>query len=292
MLSKFVIFLKKPYPLNVNSFKELPIITGFSFFVSLFLILFQPFGLDRFQHPHKNLLLVGVGAICFVVQAVDNYLLPRILRRPFNEDKWNIGREIVWNGWLFMSIILVLAFYWAYVSGAALTANYLLLYTINSLLFVLLLLPSCIMLNYIRLIKKRLRATETLSHRLQSSEAFANGADIELRSDSGTDQVKLSTLNLLFIQSHDNYSNVVSRDNGKTEERLLRSSLRNLERQLSQRFIVRCHRSFIVNLAQVRSVTGNARHYTLLLRSHALPIPVSRESEKQILQLLEDLNQR
>ena len=141
MLSRFAIFLKKPYPLNVNSFKELPIITGFSFFVSLFLILFQPFGLDRFQHPHKNLLLVGVGGICFVVQSVDNYLLPRVFRGPFNADKWNLGREIVWNGWLFMSTILILAFYWAYVGGAELNTNYLLLYTFNSLLFAVLFLP-------------------------------------------------------------------------------------------------------------------------------------------------------
>ncbi len=94
---------------------------------------------------------------------------------------------------------------------------------------------------------------------------------------------------LLFIQSCDNYANVVRQKNGSTTEKLLRSSLKNIEEQITLPFIVRCHRSFIVNLSLVRAITGNSRNYTLSLKNYPTPIPVSRESEKHVLELLEKL---
>jgi hypothetical protein len=291
MVFKISTFLRKPYPLNINFFKNLPVVTGFSVFVTLFLILYQPMGLNRFQHPNKTTILIGVGIICFLGLSTQILTIPRILRKAFSEESWSVGREVMWEAWLCLSTIFVLAVYWSIITGTQLTARYLLIYTVNSVLFTAFFLPSCIMLNYIRLIKKKLKTAEALSQRLQSSKNLANAPEIELRSENGTDKVQVSTGNLLFIQSQDNYANIVKCDNGKTEETLLRSSLKNLEQQLSAPFVIRCHRSFIVNLTQVRSVMGNARHYTLIFKNHAQLIPVSRESEKQILRLLEDLNQ-
>jgi len=94
---------------------------------------------------------------------------------------------------------------------------------------------------------------------------------------------------LLFIQSCDNYANIVRQKNGNTTEKLLRSSLKNIEEQITLPFVVRCHRSFIVNLSLVQAITGNSRNYTLSLKNYHTPIPVSRESEKHVLELLEKL---
>jgi DNA-binding LytR/AlgR family response regulator len=110
-----------------------------------------------------------------------------------------------------------------------------------------------------------------------------------LVSETGKEKIRLTVDELLYIQSCDNYARVVIRKNGKSEETLIRSSLKNLEQQISSPYIVRCHRSFIVNLVRTRSNTGNSRNYTLSLENCERAIPVSRESEKRGLQFLEGL---
>ncbi|MCH8125717.1 LytTR family transcriptional regulator [candidate division KSB1 bacterium] len=58
------------------------------------------------------------------------------------------------------------------------------------------------------------------------------------------------------------------RENTGVKETLLRSSLKRLEQQIPFSFIVCCHRSFIINLRKVNSITGNANGYRLLLQKH------------------------
>ncbi|RYZ20584.1 MAG: LytTR family transcriptional regulator, partial [Sphingobacteriales bacterium] len=82
----------------------------------------------------------------------------------------------------------------------------------------------------------------------------------------------------LYIESSDNYSTVVYLKNNQPVKTLLRSSLSRLETQLSgNAVLVRCHRSFIVNLENVEKVTGNAQGYKLHLHEGNFQIPVARK---------------
>jgi DNA-binding LytR/AlgR family response regulator len=81
---------------------------------------------------------------------------------------------------------------------------------------------------------------------------------------------------LLFIESSDNYCTVVYLENGQLVKPLLRSSLSRLESQIDMPHIVRCHRSYVVNLDRVERVTGNAQGYKLHLMGGQLQVPVAR----------------
>lgn len=94
----------------------------------------------------------------------------------------------------------------------------------------------------------------------------------------------------LFIQSSDNYSNIVWQEDSQNKKTLIRSSMKRLEEQIPVSFIIRCHRSFIVNLSRVYSVSGNANGYRLYLKNHAEPIPVTRRFGKRVLQVLEKVS--
>ena len=72
------------------------------------------------------------------------------------------------------------------------------------------------------------------------------------------DSIELFAESLFYIESSDNYSTIFYEKAGKLQKELLRSSLTRLESQISSESIVRCHRSFIVNLDKVEKVTGNA----------------------------------
>jgi len=82
---------------------------------------------------------------------------------------------------------------------------------------------------------------------------------------------------LSFIEGSDNYSTVYWHDEGVLKNKMLRITLKSLEEQLSDfDYIIRCHKSFIINLNEELSITGNAKAY--FLESSYLPkrIPISR----------------
>ena len=83
-------------------------------------------------------------------------------------------------------------------------------------------------------------------------------------------------MKLLFIESADNYSEVVFLQNGQPKKTLLRGSLSRFEEQAHHPDVVRCHRSFVVNLQRVESISGNAQGYKLQLQNYPSPIPVAR----------------
>jgi DNA-binding LytR/AlgR family response regulator len=55
-----------------------------------------------------------------------------------------------------------------------------------------------------------------------------------------------------------------------------------MEQKVPDPKLFRCHRSFIVNLAQVKSVSGNAQGYRLHFSDPSITIPVSRTAGKEL----------
>ena len=58
--------------------------------------------------------------------------------------------------------------------------------------------------------------------------------------------------NLYYIAAADNYVDIVYLNNGKVKHFLLRQSLKNVEEQFADRGLVRCQRSYMVNLSKVK----------------------------------------
>ena len=90
---------------------------------------------------------------------------------------------------------------------------------------------------------------------------------------------------LLYLESQDNYLVVVHLQDGAPNSRLIRSSLKRVE-AMNVPGLVRCHRSFMVNLAQVRSCGGNQHGLKLHLPAVDQPIPASRAYARAILDAL------
>ena len=71
---------------------------------------------------------------------------------------------------------------------------------------------------------------------------------------------------------------------------LLRSSLSRLEAQIIDRSnIVRCHRSYVVNLDRVERVTGNAQGYKLHLFGGQFQVPVARRYNDSLIGQLKSM---
>ena len=100
---------------------------------------------------------------------------------------------------------------------------------------------------------------------------------LTLSSDTGKDEITLKINDLLFIESSENYATVVYLKQNTPTRALLRNTLSRLESQANQPDVVRCHRSFVVNLNQIERVTGNAQGYKLHLVGGSFVVPVARQ---------------
>lgn len=133
----------------------------------------------------------------------------------------------------------------------------------------------------------------TTDHSREENTLTGSATDSEghlsLVGENNTERIEVPLDQLLYIQSQDNYSSIACAARAGVKHLLLRSSLKRLEQQIDIPFVIRCHRSFIVNLSKVQSVEGNARGYRLSLESGEEAIPVSRESGKEVLNTLERL---
>jgi adenylate cyclase len=100
-----------------------------------------------------------------------------------------------------------------------------------------------------------------------------------------TDTKEELTLNLnqlLYIEAQENYSRVVWIDHDELQERLLRVTLKNIETQIIDDNIVRCHRSYIINTKVRFTILGNSNGYRLKSKFLKETIPISRSLGKEI----------
>ncbi len=129
------------------------------------------------------------------------------------------------------------------------------------------------LLNYTRLLRKYGGGDLAVK---QSLTEFHPSQTLTFMAENEKDTLTLALDELLFIESADNYSEIVFLQNEKTKKSLLRGSLSRFEEQAQHPDVLRCHRSYIVNLGQVESISGNAQGYKLQLKNCATPIPVAR----------------
>ncbi len=95
-----------------------------------------------------------------------------------------------------------------------------------------------------------------------------------------SDSRNFSISSLLYVESQKN--NLIF--HFETESVMkVRMTLKSLQEQLQEfTFLIRCHRSFLVNMNKVKEINGNAQGFTLELENEKDYIPVSRSYMKKI----------
>jgi DNA-binding LytR/AlgR family response regulator len=103
------------------------------------------------------------------------------------------------------------------------------------------------------------------------------------------DQVKFSvkSKDILYLESTDNYVTVYFSNEGKVSKHMIRTSLKNIENAELSVKLLRCHRSFIVNLENVLWMKKEGRNFVLKIKNIESFIPVSRSYIPQFKSLLQ-----
>ena len=100
---------------------------------------------------------------------------------------------------------------------------------------------------------------------------------VNLYDNSGTLRLTLNIESLYYLESEDNYIRVYYKHNDKVLSYMLRCRTRSIEESLKGSCMVRCHRSFIVNINKISVMEEERRmHYIRLDDESIKRIPVSK----------------
>jgi hypothetical protein len=130
-------------------------------------------------------------------------------------------------------------------------------------------------INYQSLFTTRISVIE------ESDEKMPLEDKIQIRSKLKKEELTFYPSQLIFAESDGNYVVFHLLVNAKIEQKMIRNSMGEVERQLSDfpQFF-RTHRAFIVNLKKVTTKKGNTSGYQLKLSDTDFEVPVSRQNTK------------
>jgi hypothetical protein len=284
--------LQEPFPYYLNSDrKNTWFAVGLSLFVIIFLTLFLPMEWMWFR---KWLL---IGAIILVVLYSHIIWFPKIWPNVFDPDRWTVGKYIAFTLWqlMVMGIIasllihalgfhpdlsLWMNMYYYFISQTMYGGVAIIIFTF--------IIRDVMLKNSLRNALHANQDLEKIRNLRHGSEEAELPATVTIYSDT-SETVAIHLPDLLYIEASDNYSTLYWKNGDTLEKKMLRVNLKNMEAQLNNSFIIRCHRSYAVNINAVTQVVGNTNGYKLSVRDTEFTVPVSRSKGREVIEKIEQI---
>jgi len=292
MRAKLILYLRQSFPLENPVKMIVPSAFVVGLFVSLFLLIFQPFGTSGYVKTGRTWIIWGYGFVTFLVLLFDILFLPRIFSGIFNESKWNLIREICFQCWHIFSIGTANILYAYFVVKTELNIPKVLTFFFETLSVGFFPISIGVLSYHYYLMNKYVASAKKLNEYIGSGdnlreETAVRSDNIIITSENRKDKIEFNRQNLLFIRSVDNYIEVFKTNGNTIKKILLRATLKRIEEDLKlYPDLFRCHRTYIVNLNNLSKVTGNSQGYKLFFNLIDFSIPVSRERSKKLFKLL------
>ena len=280
-------YLKQPFPKAENKWK---VIISISLFVSLFLIVFQPFGINLITGNAKYIFLSGYGVITFLILIIDLIFIEKLFPKFFNERNWKIWKEFFWLLWVIFSIGLGNAFYTAiFIEDSKSNIEIIISFQIVTLIVAVIPITILIISKQKYLSNKYFISANEVNKNLEKEKSeFFNNQKIKVYGDNQKDFIEFKISNFLFIESSGNYVEIYYLENDKESRKTLRNTIKNslgFFQNINE--VLQCHRAFIVNSSKIINTKGNSQGLRLNLENCDMEVPVSRGYVEKIKSKLE-----
>jgi len=289
--------LNRLYPLEEKKTAQIKLAFIFGLIVFGVLFLLNPFG-DK----NSSILLDSTyaGLLTFFSIVFDFLVLFPLFPRFFKEEKWTIGRELIFTLIIICTIgtfnILAAQVFW----GSTLPVRNWFRMIFYTAAIGIAPATASILINQARLFKKYRREVNVINEQLElpkpvetvtalltpqqnilTEKEYTAPMDqlevIEIEAENEKDNLRIASVNFLAATSADNYVKFYYLENDQVKIAVLRTTLKKLEGNAAAfTHFFRCHRTAFVNMASVQTVSGTAQGYRLKLHQLAEEIPVSR----------------
>jgi DNA-binding LytR/AlgR family response regulator len=112
---------------------------------------------------------------------------------------------------------------------------------------------------------------------------------IRFNDEKGNTKLVVSVDRVVSLESAGNYVNILYDDGGKLIRYSLRNTLKGVEKMCSSNGLVRCHRSYLVNLSKIKIIRRTSEGvYAEMDVPNANNIPVSKTYAPELLRLFSE----
>ncbi len=272
-MTKWSKFLKQSYPFNDDFKQNTKVIFVISLILLLLFFLFRPFDINVLNSREKYSLIGGLIVVIFLGLSINLLLIPAFLSNTHVFKNWTVLKEIFWNIWIIFTVASGYFIYFKIVGYFSFSFFILVKVLILSAIPVSILIPY----NRNRLLRMHLQSALELNRHLKE-KAHPSPKIIHLRSSYDKDDLSVDANELLFIRSANNYIEVFWQNGKGTHSQMVRCTLKCAEEAgRNYPFLFRCHRTFIVNLHQIRRLEGNSQGYILYVGEKQQQVSVSRK---------------
>lgn len=290
MKSNFSI-LSNPYYFNPSLKFKLKASFLVGLFIFLFIYFFKPFNINKLSDIILEYAFF-LGAIAVIGAFLLLYVPPLLFKTYFNEDNWTIKKNIIF---ICISIFLIGSCAWYLDDLYKNTFDIREIYGIkklgylsflrNTFLVVAIPLLIFIFLNEKNIRVRRIkRANKINSYNNEKVVEKILKKQITIYSENKKEKLIFNINDLVYITSEGNYASFFIMKNAELKEKILRVTLAKISEDLKEyTTIIRCHKSYIVNINYINDILGNARGYLLKSDIITFEIPVSRSFSKQSL---------
>jgi ribosomal protein L25 (general stress protein Ctc) len=241
------------------------LIGGLFVFITLY---FEPHGTDGYQVPYRNLLLSGY-ALCHIIPYLLFYGLERRAYQ-WKANRWQVYDELISKSGLIIAMATASWFYNIRVINDisptwSRWAEHLIYY---GLPYIPLLAPAAILLH--------------IYFSKRSNYAVAKDQNmITIHGKNREDHLEIAEDQFIYAESDQNYVTIFFLEDGEVEKKVIRSTLKNVQRQVAKS--ERIHRSYLINPNHLKRLTGNKRQRFADLHHIENPIPISAEHDHSTL---------
>ena len=133
-------------------------------------------------------------------------------------------------------------------------------------------------LSYIVFVlRDKMRELKTLRQQIEKDETVLQKAYVQILDEKDEMRLSIRRENLVLIESADNYVCVYYLNGDKTKKSMIRNTLSRVAEHLQGTRIVRCHRSYMVNLDHAKILHRDKEGVFIEIGIDGIPdIPISR----------------
>lgn len=278
---------RQPFPHNTSWQNGLKTAVVFGAFISIFLLVFRPFELDKVSTVLlvKSSVIFGVVTFCCI--SASNFFLIFFFPQIFREEKWTTGKQIINMAAIVVLVGLVNYLISPLLFDTKLTWKNVFYY--QGIAISVGLLPIIIYTLYVQnhwlhqfkqeaaSIQKKLEQKRVSELPETQIPASAPNEAITFEGDNQAEKKTINANHLFYIEAASNYIKLFFEQKEKLTYSIVRMTMKKATETVTPYPIFfRCHRAYIVNLDKIEQVDGNAQGYKIKLQGTEDLIPVSR----------------
>lgn len=280
-------YLKKihtPYPYLFNTRRNFIIASILS--ITIFLINYYfTSNINVIENYYANKIQVCLAAsiITFFSIVFFSEIIPKLFFSSQTKENWNVLKEFLFT----LGILIVIAlFQTSTLFFFKNNSNGFIYSLVNTFLYTIIIgtLPILLIIwaNYVVILKENLNNIKIYNTKLKlklKEHEKENSLSIKTNNINETLIINFNTF--IFAKSEGNYVDIYTKDMNKTSIKPYRISLQKLVNNLSEyTFIFSPHRSYIINVKNIKQTSGNARNYKISFHGISQEVPVSRKKFK------------